>query len=131
MNIRSLVALAVALVLGFVAVAVLDAWRPSTSWLDRLSVWLTGVVITRAIGMFAGAPLRAAPRKRMVTRTGLLAALAVAIANLVWFPSLLWVVFGPLLDEPPSWRVDLILGGATAAVMPLYYLSARIDARAT
>ena len=113
---------------GFVALGALDLWRPSHAWLDRLGVYLTGFGVARALGAFAGAPLRS--RAWTVTRAGMLAAFLATIPNFVWFGATLWGVAAPALGEPPAWSTDLLLALVTAAVAPLWVLAWRVEARA-
>src|SRR5262249_33666066 len=74
---RRTLALVAASVIGFVALAALDAWRTTPSAFDRFGVWTIGFAIARALGVWAGAPLRRPPRRAAVTRGGLLDALLV------------------------------------------------------
>jgi hypothetical protein len=123
---RRAIAFVLATALGFIALAGTDAWRPITSWFDRLNVWLVGFAMARALGAFAGAPINLR-RSKSVTKKGLLAAFVAVLGHQVLGWSLLWEVVGPYLEVRPSWRVDLILGAVVLATMPLYLLSVRIE----
>jgi hypothetical protein len=123
---RRAIAFVIAGALGFIALAGIDAWRPIASWFDRLNVWLVGFAMARAVGAFAGAPITR-QRSQSVTKKGLLAAFVAVLGHQVLGWSLLWELVGPYLEVPPSWRVDLILGVAVLATMPLYLLSVRIE----
>src|SRR5262245_51069985 len=105
----------------------MDAWRPRTSWFDRLNVWLIGFALARAAGVFAGAPLRAHGRTRGVTRKGLWAAFCVALAVQVLGWSLIWELVAPAIGVAPSWRVDLILSASVMATTPLFLVAIRIE----
>src|SRR5262249_34993898 len=125
-------AFVVAAVLGFVALAVLDAVRPTTSASDRFSVWIIGFSIARGLGVFAGAPLRRPPGKErpVGTLSGVLDALLAACGGFfIWTP-LLIALSGPPLDEPATPRGDLILAAVSLLGAPFLLLHAVREARA-
>jgi hypothetical protein len=112
----------VAIAIGYLALATLDAWRPSTSVLDRLGTWTVGFGIMRAFGVLMGAPILA--RKAgapMVTPKGLVGALPLAVGNLfVSLPLLLGIIAPALIHDAPTPSDDLILGGISLLGTPCF-----------
>jgi hypothetical protein len=131
---RRVVALNVAAVAGFVTLAALDAWWPSTKLLDRFSAYITGFGIARGLGLLAGAPLVAPPNQRSTWR-GLLAALCTAMPGLVWVGAVVSALLQPAAtwapDATPPWTpsawIDLECALAVAIVAPLSLLALRAE----
>jgi hypothetical protein len=124
---RRSIAFAAAATGGFAMLAAVDGWHPTVSWLDRLTVYSLGFSIARAVGAFAGAPMRRSVGQRVVTRNGLVAALFMSIANFVWVGALFWAVAAPALGEAMSWSLDLKLMLLVGAVAPLWLLAAHVE----